>query len=55
VRLPAAGLRERHLHALAEPFQQPDGGLADLREHPVDQAGHEQGEAHGQPAAVAGW
>jgi hypothetical protein len=55
VRLPAAGLRERHLDALAEPLQQPDGGLADLREHPVDQAGHEQGEAHGQPTAVAGW
>jgi hypothetical protein len=35
VHLAAAGLRLRKLHAMAEPLEQPHGGLADAREQRV--------------------
>jgi len=47
VHLPAAGLRLRESHLVAEPLKQPHGRLADLREQAVRQAGHEQRNPHG--------
>ena len=52
VHLPAAGLGPRHLDGAAEPLQQPHRRLADVREQPVHQTGHEQGDTHARPSTA---
>ena len=46
VHLTAAGLLVREDDLVAEPLEQPDGRLPDLREHGVRQAGDEQRDLH---------
>ena len=55
VELPAARLRIRELHLMAEALEEPDGGLPYLRKDRVADARDEQGDAHatlsaGRPA-----
>jgi hypothetical protein len=50
--LAAAGLGQWHLDGAAEPLQQADRRLADVREQPVHQTGHEQGDTHARPSTL---
>ena len=52
VHLPAAGLGPRHLDRAPQSLQQPHCRLADIREQPVHQTGHEQGDTHARPSTM---